>query len=137
MLSSASKYSLIILRYLANSDLDSYHTVSEIAEVTNTPASYLSKLVIKLSRAGVIQSKRGARGGIRLNPDAHNRTLFELCELMKDPVVRRECILREQPCTPINPCEYHGGCAEIEAIRGNLLRFLKESRIDDLKGNNS
>lgn len=136
MLSSASKHSLIILGFLANADSHDYYPVAEIAERTGTPAPYLSKLVMELVRAGILESKRGVRGGIRLNRDACSVSLYEVCQVVKDPVVKKECVLREQACTPSNPCEYHAGCAEIDAIRGHLLRFLKDSKIGGLKATN-
>lgn len=132
MLSNTSKYALIILRYLANSNPHSYHTVSEIAEVTSVPSAYLSKLAIELSRAGILQSKRGTGGGIRLNAVAHDRTLFEMCQLMKDPLVSRECLLCDQWCDPNRLCQYNGTCREVEAIRESLLCFLRSSNIGSL-----
>ncbi|MCB0330037.1 MAG: Rrf2 family transcriptional regulator [Bdellovibrionales bacterium] len=129
MLSSASKHALVILQYLARQDGKSFHSVSEIAKSTETPSPYLSKLVKELSWLGILESKRGAGGGIRLSDKAKKLSIYDLCEAMKDPVVKQECVLRNAPCNPNSPCSFHKKYGE---TRKNLLQFLRDTRVTTL-----
>jgi Rrf2 family protein len=126
MLSSASKHTLVILQYLAEQQDAEYHSVSEIAAATGTPSPYLSKLVKELVWLDVLESKRGSGGGIRLSKKGESLTLFQLCTLLKDPVIRQECVLRNAPCNPKKPCSFHRKYGE---TRINLLRFLNETKV--------
>jgi len=46
--------------------------VREIAELTEIPFPYLSKIFHRLGEAGIVESKRGYRGGVKLaRPPAH------------------------------------------------------------------
>ncbi len=40
--------------------------VREIAELTEMPLPYLSKIVRRLGEAGIVESKRGYKGGVKL-----------------------------------------------------------------------
>lgn len=52
--------------------------VREIAEVTDMPAPYLSKIFQRLGDAGIIESKRGYKGGVRLSRSPGKITLLEI-----------------------------------------------------------
>jgi Rrf2 family protein len=124
MLTSASKHAILIFQFLAKADSEHYHSVSEIAEVTKAPAAYLSKLVKELASLGILESKRGVKGGIRLSEKGKKASLFELCKAMKDPLVEQQCVLQNTPCNPKKPCAFHN---EYRRTRENLLSFLKQS----------
>lgn len=128
MLSNASKYSIVVLQYLSDCDPDEYHSVSIIADSTNTPAAYLSKLTKELTWAGVLESKRGVGGGVRLTEKGRTLSLFALCDIMHDPVVKQDCVLRNQPCDPDQPCSFH---AEYADTRKRLVEFLQNGKIHD------
>ncbi len=52
--------------------------VREIAEATDMPAPYLSKIFQRLGDAGIIESKRGYKGGVRLSRSPGRITLLEI-----------------------------------------------------------
>lgn len=52
--------------------------VREIAEATDMPAPYLSKIFQRLGDAGIIESKRGYKGGVRLSRSPDRITLLEI-----------------------------------------------------------
>jgi len=51
---------------------------SKIAAEQNIPPSFLAKIVSQLSVAGVVQTSRGARGGVSLARDAADISLLEV-----------------------------------------------------------
>ncbi len=53
-------------------------TAQQIAEITQVPAPYLSKLMQGLVRAGLASSQRGLRGGFLLSKDPSELTIWEV-----------------------------------------------------------
>ena len=52
--------------------------VREIAECTEMPAPYLSKVFQRLGDAGIVESKRGYKGGVRLSRTPEEITLLQI-----------------------------------------------------------
>jgi Rrf2 family protein len=72
---------------------DEVQTVEQIAAATQVPAGYLAKVLQSLTRAGLIASQRGVRGGFRLAKPAGETTLYEVIQAV-DPMQRiHECPL--------------------------------------------
>ncbi|HEX6961878.1 MAG TPA: Rrf2 family transcriptional regulator [Lacipirellula sp.] len=65
MISQTAEYALRAVVYLA-SQTGSPRTVAHIAEATHAPERYLAKIMLGLSRAGLVKSKRGLDGGFML-----------------------------------------------------------------------
>jgi len=68
-------------------------TAKDVADRTQTPAHYLSKVMQELVRAGVVRSQRGPRGGFRLARSPEQITMYDVVEAI-DPLPRlRRCPL--------------------------------------------
>ena len=52
--------------------------VGEIAELTEMPSPYLSKIFQRLGDAGIVESKRGYKGGVRLSRLPEEISLLEI-----------------------------------------------------------
>jgi Rrf2 family protein len=70
-------YAIEALACLARSGPDSMR-VGEIAELTDVPFPYLSKIFQRLGEAGITESKRGYKGGVRLSRPPAQITLLEI-----------------------------------------------------------
>ncbi len=86
MLSQTMEYSLRAAVYLASQAPRSQST-RQIAKATKVPPAYLSKLLQALSRAGIVQSIRGVKGGMVLARDADDITILEVVNAV-DPIDR-------------------------------------------------
>ena len=91
MISQTAEYALRAVVYLA--DQKQPRTTADIAETTQVPAGYLSKVMQGLSRAGLVKSQRGLHGGFVLTDDPHDLTVLTVVNAV-DPVRRfQECPL--------------------------------------------
>jgi Rrf2 family protein len=65
MFSQTVEYALRAMVHLA-AEAPEACTTQEIAETTKVPAAYLSKVLQSMRRAGLIHSRRGVGGGVKL-----------------------------------------------------------------------
>ncbi|NEQ50025.1 MAG: Rrf2 family transcriptional regulator [Leptolyngbya sp. SIO3F4] len=64
--------------------------VKLIAQRQNLPAPYLEKLLIKLRRAGLVESIRGSRGGYRLAKPLNQIYLGQILDAVEEPITLLE-----------------------------------------------
>lgn len=85
--------------------------VDGIAAATGFPRNYLSKTLHVLSRAGVLTSERGPRGGFRLAHAPERLTLAVIIAPFSRP--GRRCLLGRPTCGDRNPCVAHAHWSEV------------------------
>lgn len=66
--SKATNYALHIMVHLAVSSSNQKVSVQQLAEKQGLSASYLSKILTRLTKAGMIDSSSGVNGGYKLTP---------------------------------------------------------------------
>ncbi len=66
--------------------------LAEIAERDGLPLAYLEHLVARLRKAGLIDSRRGSRGGYMLARAADQITMAEVVEALEGSIAPIECI---------------------------------------------
>jgi Rrf2 family protein len=66
--------------------------LAEIAEHDGMPLAYLEHLVARLRKAGLIDSRRGSRGGYMLARPAEQITTAEIVEALEGAIAPIECI---------------------------------------------
>ena len=92
MISQTAEYALRAIVYLARSP-DEPHITREIAEATKIPSGYLAKVMQTLVRAGLVNSRRGLRGGFTLERSPETISFLDVVNAV-DPLKRiRSCPL--------------------------------------------
>lgn len=66
--------------------------LAEIAEHDGMPLAYLEHLVARLRKAGLLDSRRGSRGGYMLARPADQITMAEVVEALEGTIAPIECI---------------------------------------------
>ena len=64
-------------------------TARKIAEITQAPLAYLSKLMQRLVRAGLVRSQRGLHGGFVLTKQPQDLTIWDVVDVV-EPIKRIE-----------------------------------------------
>jgi Rrf2 family protein len=86
MFSQTMEYALRAVVCLATST-DQSITTHQIARDTKIPASYLSKVLQTLGRAGIVRSRRGLHGGFLLAKAPEDLTILDVVNAV-DPIQR-------------------------------------------------
>lgn len=85
-------YAVRAVLYLAQLGPDQRAATSQIAQEQKIPPSFLAKIVSQLSVAGILQTSRGARGGVSLARDPENISILEVVEAIDGPILLNECV---------------------------------------------
>src|SRR5438105_429088 len=92
MFSTKAEYGVRVMVELARRGGDDPVPLAEVAEHEGLPVAYLEHLVARLRRAGLIESRRGARGGYLLARPANEITMAEVVEALEGAIAPIECI---------------------------------------------
>jgi Rrf2 family protein len=97
-------YAVRAVLYLAGLNNGRRAPTSEIARKQHIPPSFLAKIVSQLSVAGVVQTSRGARGGVSLARPSRDISLLEVIEAIDGPIMLNECVNDPSACIFGNEC---------------------------------
>ena len=85
-------YAVRAVNYLSQLGPDQRAATSQIAQEQRIPPSFLAKIVSQLSVAGLLQTSRGARGGVSLARPPEDITLLEVVDAIDGPIYLNECV---------------------------------------------
>jgi Rrf2 family protein len=92
-------YAMRAVLYLTELGAEQRAATSQIAEEKHIPPSFLAKIVSQLSVAGLLQTSRGARGGVSLARPPEDITFLEVVEAIDGPILLNDCVLDSAACT--------------------------------------
>jgi Rrf2 family protein len=79
----------------------------KIADETGISKPYLTKILHRLGRAGLINGKRGYRGGIALTRPANRISVLDISEALDGDTWKERCLLGLPSCGDLHPCPLH------------------------------
>ena len=137
MFSTRAEYGVRVMVQLARRSDGQPVSLADIAAQDGLPVAYLEHLVARLRKAGLVDSRRGARGGYLLTRPAEEITMAEVVEALEGSIAPIECITQG--------ADGHLVCArEAEAdhicptkllwtrVQGSIVRTLQDTRLSDL-----
>ena len=105
-LSSTSQHAIRAVLHIAGHDEARPVRVDEIAAALHCPRNYLSKTLHALTRAGILRSERGPKGGFQLVNPPEDVTLERIVAPF-EPVGERRCLVGRPECGGAHPCAAH------------------------------
>lgn len=92
-------YAVRAMVYLSQLGPEQRASTSQIALDKQIPPSFLAKIVSQLSVAGLLQTSRGARGGVSLAKDPKQISLLDVVEAIDGPILLNECVGDHSTCS--------------------------------------
>jgi Rrf2 family protein len=137
MFSTKAEYGVRVMAYLAAHDGGRPVSLGTIAEAESLPLAYLEHLVQRLRRAGLVKSRRGARGGYSLARPATDISMAEVVGALEGEIVPIECITQEADGRVVCAREAetdHVCPTKIlwARVQGSIVRTLNELKLSDL-----
>jgi Rrf2 family protein len=124
-------YAVRAVLYLARLGTEQRAATSQIAQEQQIPPSFLAKIVSQLSVAGLLQTSRGARGGVSLARQPEDISLLEVVEAIDGPIMLNECVAGTGACSfgddcPMKPVWCDAQAALVQHLKGTTFsQFLQ------------
>jgi Rrf2 family protein len=87
----AEEYGMFGVLYLADADKTKVIPLSEISQAQDIPEKFLAKIFQSLSKAGIVRSHRGVRGGFTLAKSPDQISIKEVLETIQGPYRLMKC----------------------------------------------
>lgn len=118
-----AEYGLICALHLARRLADGPVTGREVAEKERLPADYVEQILLRLRRAGIVRSTRGARGGYVLDRAPEAITVRQVIQASELATFELHCVTH-----PVN----EERCANAHGCSIRPVWQLLQRRIDDV-----
>lgn len=115
VLSKACTYGILASFYVARESDVSYVSIREMSEDLNISFHFLTKILQKLTAAGLMISHKGPKGGISLAKKPEKISLLEIITAIDGDEIFHECILGLPGCGHEKPCPIHEYWADVRA----------------------
>ena len=137
MFSTKAEYGVRVMVELARRAGEDPIPLTEIAEHDGLPLAYLEHLVARLRKAGLVDSRRGSRGGYLLARSPTEITMAEVVEALEGSIAPIECIseaadgsivcARESSADHVCPTKLLW-----TRVRFSIVNTLRETTLEDL-----
>jgi Rrf2 family cysteine metabolism transcriptional repressor len=137
MFSTKAEYGVRVMVELARRTGDDPIPLAEIASHDGLPLAYLEHLVARLRKAGLVDSRRGSRGGYMLARPAAQITMAEVVEALEGSIAPIECISEASDGSIV--CSRESSPGHIcptkllwTRVRSSIVSTLRETTLADL-----
>ena len=111
-ISTKGRYALRIMLDLAVNNNGNYISLKEISNRQGISDKYSEQIINQLSKAGLVSSVRGARGGYKLAKKPQDYTIGEILRVMEGTLAPVSCLEESQ-----NSCERESICVTLEVFQ--------------------
>lgn len=127
-------YALRTILYLSQLEPTQRAATRVIAEEKRIPLSFLAKIISQLSIAGLINTSRGARGGVSLARLPGDISILEVVEAIDGPIKLNECTINKDTCPFGDDCLLRPMWCEIRKV---LIDRLSNMSFEQFVSNES
>ena len=107
---------------------DKVFSTGEIAREIKVSEAHLSKVLQRLTRAGVVQSLRGPKGGFKLARSPDEITLLQVYEALEGSLAPKGCLFESRICGT-GDCILGG---LIAGVNNQVGEYLAKTKLSDL-----
>ena len=122
-------YAVRVVVALAETPAGDIVRTEDLSHATGVPRPYLKKIIQALSRAHLVDTRQGRRGGVRLRRDPSTITLRHMVEAIEGPIHLNRCLARAGFCPRDSVCPVHPVWRRIQGV---LVRELDGVTARDL-----
>lgn len=122
-------YAIRAVLYLSRQEPKKAIATSTIAREMKIPPSFLAKIISQLSIAGLLNTTRGAHGGVTLSRSVHDISLLEVVEAIDGPILLNDCVGDPGDCQFDGQCPLHDIWHDAQ---GKLVRQLHDTKFGAL-----
>lgn len=126
MITREADYAVRTVLYLAcTNDSNSSVSTRELSESMEIPYRFLRKLVRCLVEAGLVESRRGKGGGLRLRRPAQDISLADVLHVMDPAGIKLNlCMMGKDRCTRSGFCPVHPRMRDLQDLLDDKLEEI-------------
>ena len=126
--SKSVEYALISLNHINKCDSDFPVSVRQISDKYNIPYDLLAKILQKLSKAKILFSVKGPKGGYKIKSKYKDLSLINFIEILEGPFGIASCLVdidcnQMTNCNIINP---------LEKINSKIYQVFSDIKLNQL-----
>ena len=130
-LTRAADYGIRVMIHMASLPDGFRALLSDLARATETPESFLSKIMQALTRAKLIASQRGKSGGFELLARRRAASMYDVVEAIDGPIHLNKCLVSGKNCERSAWCSAYPVWARAQEA---MIGVLKEALVLELAG---
>ena len=123
-LSTRARYGTRALLDLARHQGNNPVQLKDIASRQNISLHYLEHIIAPLVGAGIVQSTRGAHGGLRLTRNPEELRLSEVVQLLEGAITPVDCTSNPKSCTNSDLCATRDVWSKVEKAIDETLNSI-------------
>lgn len=128
-------YAVRTLLYLAATENANYISATALAKEIGLPLNFLRRICSLLIRAGYLDSREGAGGGVRLLRDPKKINVLEIMTLFHGPPELSECKFRKALCPNRESCVLRKRILKIEDyVKQEFQSITLASLLEEIRG---
>lgn len=105
-------------------------SLKEVAKNIDSPESFTAKILQNLSKNGIVDATKGAKGGYAVPPSkAKELRVVEVVKSLDGDKVYEGCALGLSACDDTNPCPLHH---KFTHVKSQLKTVLEETSISEM-----
>ena len=134
MISKKAQYALVAMTGLAREYKRGPVLVSRLAEEERIPKDFLNLILLELKNHGLVQSKRGKRGGYVLSRSPDQISLASVIRLISGPLAPVPCVSAASPrsCDVCRDEEVCGIRPTMKEVRDATAGILEKTTFADV-----
>jgi Rrf2 family protein len=123
-----SDYAIRCVLYLSGKQ-GTVTMVDEVSREMCIPKSFLAKILQKLTRASIVTSYRGVKGGFEIARPPREISLLDVIESIQGPVAMNVCAVDKKACGLSGSCVVHPVWVE---ARQQVEKYLRSKNFAQL-----
>jgi Rrf2 family cysteine metabolism transcriptional repressor len=134
LLTKDTDYAVRAIVYLARHS-DGYRSSREISESEGIPLQFLRNILQKLTRAGLIVSREGVAGGVKLNARPKDIRVSDIIRIFQGDIELSECMFRKRLCAHRATCVLRARIQSIEEmVNKEFAKVTIATLVSDIGG---
>lgn len=122
MLTRAADYAVRVMVHMATLPVGTRIQRSMLAEATEVPDSFMSKVLQELVRARMIASRRGVDGGFQLAVAPQTVSMLDVVQAIDGPMRLNQCVGDKGNCARAAHCAAHVVWQEAQDAAASVLQ---------------
>jgi len=120
VLNQATDYALRITLFLVRQKEGDATIADTICTSEAIPKRFLFKIMVSLTKAGIVKSVRGRNGGFMIGRDPEKISLYDIIEAVEGPIALKRCLVSADKCNK-NATEYCTMHKRLTELREDLV----------------